>query len=225
MTAFLFILFVAAVITIEMFHRRKTEKVQETEPAPINVESVSGVKVSKDLNYHPFHTWARRIDAQTAAVGIDDFAQRLVGKVDKIVMPMPGTKLHAGQACVKIISDGREIALTAPMSGEVVEVNSELGIDPDALRRDPYGNGWLFQVRDWRLIDQVAALIGGERTIDWMRSCVQRIVGAEPAVAGAVLQDGGQLVEDVPSCLDRYQWIEAVREHLGTEPILRRSDD
>lgn len=223
--AFLFfIVMVAVVITAEYFlHRRERQAATETESpvlkaAPVK-QDVNGVVVSPELSFHPLHTWASRVDARTARIGIDDFGRRLIGQVDKVTLPIEGIKLEAGQSCVKLVNGKRVAAIVAPLSGDVLEVNSKLKEHPELVFEDPYGEGWLFTVRSWRLIDQLKSLLSGELAITWMRGAVERLHISMPNIAGAVAQDGGMLCDDLSEHLDRYEWTRMVRENLGTEPM------
>jgi glycine cleavage system H protein len=99
-----------------------------------------------DLLYHPEHDWVR-IDGDTATFGITWFAQDALGEVVFFDLPEVGSTVtkdepYAEVESVKAVSD-----VIAPLSGEIVEVNTELGDKPEAINEDPYGNGWLVRVR------------------------------------------------------------------------------
>ena len=99
-----------------------------------------------DLKYHPEHDWAR-IDGDTATFGITWYAQDQLGEVVFFDPPAVGTAIakdspYAEVESVKAVSD-----VVAPLSGEVVEVNSALAESPEQVNEDPYGQGWLVKVR------------------------------------------------------------------------------
>ena len=102
-----------------------------------------------DLLYHHEHDWAR-IDADDptqATLGITWFAQDALGEVVFFDPPAVGTALakdapYAEVESVKAVSD-----VIAPMSGEIVEVNTALSDKPEAINEDPYGDGWLARVK------------------------------------------------------------------------------
>jgi glycine cleavage system H protein len=103
----------------------------------------------EDLLYHPEHDWAR-IDPdqpELATLGITWYAQDALGEVVFFEPPPVGTSLkkdtpYAEVESVKAVSD-----VIAPLSGEIVEVNSALADEPNAINEDPYGAGWLVKVR------------------------------------------------------------------------------
>ena len=100
----------------------------------------------EDLLYHPEHDWAR-VDGDVATFGITWYAQDQLGEVVFYEPPERGATVtkdepYAEVESVKAVSD-----VYAPLSGEIVEVNTTLGDKPEAINDDPYGEGWLVKVR------------------------------------------------------------------------------
>jgi glycine cleavage system H protein len=100
----------------------------------------------EDLLYHSEHDWVR-LDGDTAEFGITWFAQDALGEVVFFDPPEVGSTVtkdepYAEVESVKAVSD-----VIAPMSGEIVEVNTALGDKPEAINDDPYGAGWMVRVR------------------------------------------------------------------------------
>ena len=99
-----------------------------------------------DLLYHAEHDWAR-IDGDNATLGITWFAQDALGEVVFFDPPEVGSTItkddsYAEVESVKAVSD-----VIAPLSGEIVEVNTELGDSPETINSDPYGEGWLVKIK------------------------------------------------------------------------------
>ncbi|MHC5542250.1 glycine cleavage system protein GcvH [Singulisphaera rosea] len=100
----------------------------------------------KTLRYAASHEWVS-IEGDLATVGISKFAVDQLTDLIVIDLPTVGAKLTAGKSfgeveSVKAVSD-----LYAPISGEVVEVNSALASNVQLLAEDPFGKGWLVKVR------------------------------------------------------------------------------
>ncbi|MBA2346908.1 MAG: glycine cleavage system protein GcvH [Solirubrobacterales bacterium] len=100
----------------------------------------------EDLLYHPEHDWAR-IDGEIATLGITWYAQDALGEVVFFDPPQMGAKVvkdesYAEVESVKAVSD-----VIAPLSGEIVEVNTALSDHPETINEDAYGEGWLIKVR------------------------------------------------------------------------------
>lgn len=100
----------------------------------------------KSLRFSPSHEWVS-LDGDIATIGISRFAVDQLTDLIVIELPAVGAKLTAGKSfgeveSVKAVSD-----LYAPLSGEVVEVNTEITSDVQLLAQDPYEAGWLIKVR------------------------------------------------------------------------------
>ncbi len=100
----------------------------------------------EDLLYHPEHDWAL-IEGDTATFGVTWYAQDALGEVVYFDPPEVGTTVtkdepYAEVESVKAVSD-----VFAPLSGEIVEVNTALGDTPETINSDPYGEGWMVKVK------------------------------------------------------------------------------
>jgi glycine cleavage system H protein len=99
-----------------------------------------------DLRYHREHDWAR-IEGDEAVLGITWFAQDALGELVHYEAPAQGSTVAQDRSygeveSVKAVSD-----VVAPLSGEVLEVNSAVVDAPETVNDDPYGNGWLIRIR------------------------------------------------------------------------------
>ena len=99
-----------------------------------------------DLLYTKEHEWLR-IDGETGTVGITDHAQQELGDVVYVELPKPGDKFDSGAAFGSVESVKAVSELFMPVSGEVVEINDELGSAPERINADPYGVGWMLRIR------------------------------------------------------------------------------
>lgn len=102
--------------------------------------------VPSDLRYTKDHEWVR-VDGETATVGVTDFAANQLGDVVFVDLPEVGRAIDQFATfgvveSVKAVSD-----LYAPLSGEVVQVNAELGGKPELVNSDPFGDGWMIRVK------------------------------------------------------------------------------
>jgi glycine cleavage system H protein len=103
------------------------------------------MNVPDDLRYSTDHEWVRR-DGDRVRVGITDYAQDALGDVVFVQLPTVDTTVSAGGSFAEVESTKSVSDVFAPVSGRVVEVNSELAEQPDALNRDPYGDGWICEI-------------------------------------------------------------------------------
>jgi glycine cleavage system H protein len=99
-----------------------------------------------DLLYHSEHDWVR-LDGDTATFGITWFAQDALGEVVFFDPPEVGSTVTKDESYAEVESVKAVSDVIAPMSGEIVEVNTALGDSPDAINDDPYGEGWMVRVK------------------------------------------------------------------------------
>ena len=103
--------------------------------------------IRAELYYAESHEWARLEDDGTAFVGISDHAQQAMGDLVFVELPEVGQSVQAGEEAGVVESVKAASDIYAPLSGEVVAINEALEENPELVNQDPYGDGWLFQVR------------------------------------------------------------------------------
>jgi glycine cleavage system H protein len=99
-----------------------------------------------DLRYHPEHDWAR-IEGDTATLGITWYAQDALGEIVHYEPPEEGSSLAKGESYGEVESVKAVSEVISPLSGEVVAVNANVVTEPETINDDPYGEGWLVQIR------------------------------------------------------------------------------
>ena len=95
-----------------------------------------------DLRYHEEHDWIR-IDGKQATMGISNFAQDALGDIVFIDMPKVGTTVAAGQQIGEVESTKTTSSIYTPVTGKIVNVNTDLKDHPEVVNADPYGKGWM----------------------------------------------------------------------------------
>ena len=104
--------------------------------------------IPEELSYTAEHEWVTAPNADgVVRVGITDFAQDALGDVDYAQMPEVGTKITANEVVGEVESTKSVSDIYAPVSGEVVARNDSLDTDSALINTDPYGDGWLIEVK------------------------------------------------------------------------------
>ena len=98
------------------------------------------------LKFHEAHCWVR-VDDKVALIGITDYAQKQLKNIIYVGLPEVDDLLQAGEPFGEIESRKTVSDLIAPISGEVIETNSQLEEDPGPVNSSPYEEGWLVRVR------------------------------------------------------------------------------
>lgn len=99
-----------------------------------------------DLKYSKEHEWVR-LEGDVATVGISDFAQAQLGDVVFVELPDVGKQVvqNGDAAVVESVKAASEVY--APLTGEIVEVNTALEDDPELVNQSPTGEGWFMKIR------------------------------------------------------------------------------
>jgi glycine cleavage system H lipoate-binding protein len=185
--------------------------------ATIAPESVTRFRVPEGLFYHQGHGWLRPEPGSIGVVGLDDFAQKFIGKIDAVDLPPVGSRLAQGDKGWSLVVDGVPIPMLSPVAGEVVEVNPEVLRSPEILREDPYGKGWLLKVKSTRIASNTRNLLSGKLARAWMESALDKLHPLHGESLGPVLQDGGLMVDGIARVLGGDQWVALAKTHLMTD--------
>lgn len=180
---------------------------------------VSGVKMHTDLFYHPKHVWVRIKERGEVVLGLDDFAQRLLGSVTRLVLPHPGLRIEASPP--RVFARGALFSLIAPIHGVITHVNKGLVCTPSLIHASPYTAGWLVRATPTRLKGDLERLMYGHEARRWLQKEYKRLsdwlsmaIHRDEPLPGAMLQDGGVPSLEALELLDSRKLKEAVRLFL-----------
>jgi glycine cleavage system H protein len=116
--------------------------------------------IRDELHYTPEHHWVLATGADLVRVGVTDYAQNQLGDVVAVELPDVGTAVRAGDVFGEVESTKSRSDVVAPVTGEVVVVNTDLAEQPELVNADPYGAGWMLELRvDGRTEDAVLDLL------------------------------------------------------------------
>lgn len=118
---------------------------------------MSELDYPSDLRYTAEHEWIRSAEGDTVRIGITAFAQEALGDVVYVSPPAVGDTVKAGDSCGEVESTKSVSDLYSPLDGEVTAVNDALDATPELVNTDPYGAGWIFELRpsDAAAVDQL----------------------------------------------------------------------
>jgi glycine cleavage system H lipoate-binding protein len=164
--------------------------------------------------FHRGHTWVNLLFSGQVKVGVDDFLQKLLGRIDAVTLPPQGIEVKAGQPFAVLHQGDRQLALLAPVSGVVSAVNAEAAKAPGLLKRDPYTRGWLVALQPKDLGAALPGLQLGERAVAWlgselgrMRAFLQDTLAAHrDAAVGLTAADGGLTADGLLERVDDAAW-------------------
>lgn len=217
MTVLLVLLTFATFLAIDHFYTRRH---LATQPLPVAAKAeaharssvVGGFKVPENLRYHPGHTWALNESPSLVRVGLDDFASKLIGKVERITLPQRGQWIRQGQKLATIFRDGVGVDMVSPIEGSIADVNDAVTRDPMMTRNDPYGEGWLVTVQSPDAKTNFRNLLSGTLARWWTEESASRLQKRMPMMLGALAQDGGVAVDNLTDQLPDKEWNEIAKE-------------
>lgn len=184
------------------------------EAAPRMVPAmVAGFQVPDNVRYHAGHTWALSESRDLVRVGMDDFASKLIGKIENIALPQRGRWVRQGQKIWTIFREGKSVDMVSPIEGTVTDINEAVVKDPELARKDPYGEGWLLTVQAPDAKINFRNLLGGALARMWTEDAALRLRKRMPvAMAAALAQDGGVAVDDITEHLPELDWATLTKE-------------
>lgn len=167
--------------------------------------------------FHQGHSWFKKEGREVVTVGLDDFAQRFLGKIDAVDLPHTGARMSQGEKGWTLTVDSRLVPMISPVDGEVVAVNTAALRSPGTINDDPYGNGWLLKVKTNKLAANTRNLLSGNVARKWVEESLNGIRLQSGESLGLVYQDGGAPVSGMAKALYGETWEEAVRELFLTK--------
>jgi len=162
--------------------------------------------------FHPGHTWARIQESGDVLIGSDDFANKVLGNVERITLPEVGQQVRLNTPVFQLIQGGKRAAFMAPVSGTVLEVNAQLRDKPTLLRDNPYGSGWVLKVRPTSAADDLKGLLIAEPAKQWLKNEIRGFrdflmeAAGRKSELGMTLADGGVPVSGVMEQFGEAEW-------------------
>ncbi len=120
------------------------------------------------------HVWASINQDGLVNVGIDDFAQKIIGKIDGIEFPNKGMVIKKGQTLFSLKQGSRSIPFSAPVSGTVAKINRELPEDYDVLKITPYEKNWICAIDADNLDTELSELKIGKTAVTMYEEDIEK---------------------------------------------------
>lgn len=142
---------------------------QEDAEASYDFSIPGGVFISKD------HVWLNIEQPGNVKVGVDDFAKKVIGKIDGVEFPNLGMEVYAGQNLFNIIVGGRKLAFSSPISGKVIKINNELKNNLEDLNITTYSNHWICEIDSEKLDAELNNLKIGKSAVSFYRDEIDEL--------------------------------------------------
>lgn len=209
MSFILLLLTVAIFIVLELAKSSKIKKA--TAAKTLSIESPVAAAVIERY-FHPGHAWALVGKSDVVTIGVDDLAQRCIGRIDAIDLPLVGRPVSQGQVLATLRRGTRWLATVAPITGVVVEINEKVVSRPPLINESPYDRGWVVKISPASLRVELRNLMRGRVAERWMEAVRAELVQWFSPRKGTVLQDGGGMIDNISDLVSDREWEQLVNE-------------
>ena len=198
------------------FDRMMQQRLQ-AEPLPVETPTqVAGFEMADGFYYHEGHTWARPEYGGRVRVGLDDFAQKLLGKLSQIEMPNIGHELKQGETGFAVKRNGETARVLSPIDGIVSRVNDKLLDHPELMNSSPYEDGWFAIIEPTKLRKNLKDLYYGEEAHSFTGDERERLFSMANDDLN-IAADGGVSVGDISGELEEKEWGKLVKAFLKSK--------
>ncbi|MDH3215588.1 MAG: hypothetical protein OEN01_04745 [Candidatus Krumholzibacteria bacterium] len=225
MVALLVLLTIIVFLTVDHFvQRRRSQVVAAHEQAFLPVSpsfELTSYRTPAGVYFDPGHTWLFLEETGIARVGINEFAQALVGSIDDIATLAVGEEVHRGDILATLWHGDRSATFRSPIDGVVSEINADLLHRGGLHGAEPYTAAWLYKItpRDTSTFPERMHL--GEEAKRWLKRELRRLkvflatVAPEHPVLGQTMQDGGLPAAGLIDHLQEAEWNKLHEKFFG----------
>ncbi|HDR14759.1 MAG TPA: glycine cleavage system protein H, partial [Desulfobacteraceae bacterium] len=156
------------------------------------------------------------IHGECVRVGVDEFVDKVFGAADILDLPQPGTLLKQAKVGCVLTRDDRRAPVLSPLTGRVLAVNEKAVRNPEIVCKDPYYDGWLFQMEPSFLKLETQGLYTDEQTFEWMERENERLFKLLGPSYEKMVATGGEIVSDLAGRFPEIGWDALVATFLRT---------
>ena len=183
---------------------------------PVDVLDIKGFKIPHGYYLHRGHTWVKIEEGSTVRVGLDDFALRLLGPLDRVDAPLLGKEVKQNRDDILLSRSSNTARVQSPISGVVTDINPELRERGSLANQDPYTQGWVMRLHSQNLRQDIKNLMIGEQASQYLDGEIDRLYEVIEEEAGPLAADGGYLGDDIYGNLPQTSWQKLTRQFLRT---------
>lgn len=155
------------------------------------------------------HCWANISEEGLVKVGLDDFAKKIIGKIDSIGLPNLGMSVKKGQSLFTVNQDQKSLSFKSPVSGKVKEVNKFINDELDSLNLSPYDINWICTIDADELDSELQTLKIGRSAVSFYQEDIERLQSLKKKIKTgkeAELEPNGAIFVGEMEKLDEISW-------------------
>jgi len=203
-------------------NRKLSELDEDIEITPAFDEN--SILAPKGLYFDKSHTWAFMEPDGNVKIGLDDFMQHVTGLLTRIKMKEPGEKVRKGEKIMTIIQNGKQLDISSPVSGTIIEKNQALAEDSSLINSNPYSTGWVYMIEPKNWLREIQFMFMAEKYREWLQDEFIRLKdflasylrSNKTVYAHIILQDGGELTDNVLADFGPEVWEDFQMKFIDT---------
>lgn len=150
------------------FDQMMQERMQ-IEALPVhNRTQLAGFELADSFYYQKGHTWVRPEYGGRIRIGLDDFAQKLLGRLTGIELPNIGREVKENDQCFQVKRNKQTAGILSPFDGVVTNINNQLYDNPGLINESPYEKGWVFIIEPINMRKNLKGLYYGKEASKYM---------------------------------------------------------
>jgi CheY-like chemotaxis protein len=162
---------------------RRQARIEREQPPKVHLVTASSPQSSSERVFNipagifisPAHVWVRIEMTGEVRAGLDDFARKTIGSIDRIVPPRAGRIIKRGETLFSIKQGSRTMDFPSPVSGRVSALNEDLEIHPEHVEVNPYEIGWVCRIEVDNLSTDLESMRIGTEALSWYRQEIDRL--------------------------------------------------
>ncbi len=182
---------------------------------PVDVLNIKGFRIPQGYYLHRGHTWVKIEEGSTVRIGLDDFALRLLGPLDRIESPLVGKELEQNRGDTLLARGTNTARLQSPVGGVVTDINPALREKGNLANHDPYTKGWVMRLHANNLRRDLKNLMIGDQASMYLDAEINSLYQVIEEEAGPLAADGGYLGDDIYGNLPQNSWQKLTRMFLN----------
>ncbi len=185
-----------------------------------NFQNISSTHLPERRFYFANHTWLLPVDDKQCVIGIDHFLANVVTPIRSIATPQPPTHVQQNAPCAWLVRGTETLAVRAPITGEIIEVNPLLKNNAIRVNDDPYESGWLVKLSPKHPVESLAPHDAAQfqHVIKQDSEKLQTMFHTEfqrsrPRI-GTSMYDGGTIIDNIEQIIGTKKFIEIINRLL-----------
>lgn len=183
---------------------------------PIAYAEASGIRIPQGYYLHPGHLWAKVEEGNQVRVGLDDFAQRVFGPLDRIEAPLIGKELTQGRPGIFLFAGRNKASALSPVSGVITSLNPALREKAGPSQADPYAEGWVATLHCKNLRRDLPGLMLHTEALAFLEKETAELDTVLEGALGPLATDGGYLHGGLLVRVPQLGWHRLQRRFLRT---------